>query len=57
MAIIQVRGDFSLDWNGSNESCEKRLDSGYNLKKEPTRLFAERMRDVKEEYKFFGLSN
>ena len=44
-----------MDWNGSNESYEKRLDSGYNLKEESTRFFDERMRDVKEEYNDFDI--
>ena len=44
-----------MDWNGSNESYEKRLDSGYNLKEESTRFFDERMRDVKEEYNYFDI--
>lgn len=43
-AIIQTKDGFSLHQSGSNKYYEKRLDSGYNLKVGPIRLFGERMR-------------
>ena len=47
-----------LVWTGMVAMKVMRRDcSGYNLKEESTRIFDERMRDVKEEYNYFYLSN
>ena len=44
-----------LVWTGMVAMKVMRRDcSGYNLKEESTRIFDERMRDVKEEYNYFN---